>query len=164
MARVRIGTPRQAISSYQDDIRGFWDDFVKPTTPWTADEDPVFTFVGINVREALSTLNRRFYEFLTIIQGQATATSPRNFVNQCLDTLPVVPGPAAPGPGVFLPSMGAGNHGIRFIPATAYGPWPGALAGLLRGTWSIDLVKAAVQDVEAAVAPPPRPPPLRLPR
>lgn len=48
-------------------------------------------------------------------------------------------------------------------PATAYGPWPGALAGLLRGTWSTDLVKAAVKDVEAAVAPPPRPPPPSLP-
>ena len=41
-------------------------------------------------------------------------------------------------------------------PVTAFGPWPEALTGLLCGTWRFDLVKAAVDDVEAAVVPPPQ--------
>ena len=122
MARARIGTPRAAVSSYKDDIKGFWDDMEKPTTPWTADLDPVFSFQGVNIRDALSALNRRFYEYLMILKDQTTATSLRNFVNQCLDNIPQPgAGVAGPGPGVLLPSTGPGNHGIMYIPGLSLG-------------------------------------------
>ena len=82
MARPGIGKPRQAVTSYKDDLSGMWE---KPTTKWTADLDPAFSFQGLNSRQALSTLNRRFHEYLKILKDQSTATALRNFAKQCLD-------------------------------------------------------------------------------
>lgn len=64
---------------------------------------------------------QRFYEYLNILRDQTTATTLRQFVKNCLDTLPIVPGVAGPGPGVLLPSTGPGNHGIRHTSGLSLG-------------------------------------------